>query len=50
MNRHREASNIRDALIAEVAIVNGYTLLTADKKLAEAATDHGGQIKFFTSP
>ena len=38
-------SNIHDALIAEVAIANGFTLLTADTDLAEIASDHGGAVR-----
>jgi predicted nucleic acid-binding protein len=37
-------SNIHDALIAEVAIANGFTLLTADADLAEIAREHGGAV------
>ena len=37
-------SNIRDALIAEVCIVNSHTLLTADQDLAKVASDHGGIV------
>jgi predicted nucleic acid-binding protein len=40
-------SNIRDALIAEVAIVNGFTLLTADADLAEIAKNHKGVVRHF---
>src|SRR5947209_5918134 len=40
-------SNIHDALIAEVAIVNGFTLLTADADLAEAARNHKGLVWHF---
>lgn len=41
-------SNIRDALIAEVSIVNSHTLLTADRDLARVAGDHGGMVRLFT--
>jgi len=41
--------NIGDALIAEVAIVNGLTLLTADRDLAKVAEDHGGSVRLFTT-
>jgi predicted nucleic acid-binding protein len=41
-------SNIRDALIAEVSIVNSHTLLTADRDLAKVAGDHGGMVRLFT--
>lgn len=37
-------SNIQDALIAEVAIINGFTLLTADAGLAEVARNHKGMV------
>ena len=40
-------SNIQDALIAEVAIVNSYTLLTADQDLATAAGDCGAMVRLF---
>lgn len=40
-------SNIRDALIAEVAIANSHTLLTADRGLARVAGDHGGMVRLF---
>jgi predicted nucleic acid-binding protein len=41
-------SNIHDALIAEVAIVNGFTLLTADADLAHVATNHNGVVRRFS--
>jgi len=41
-------SNVRDALIAEVSIVNSYTLLTADRDLAKVAADHGGMVRLYT--
>lgn len=44
-----KASNIRDALIAEVCIVNSYTLLTADKDLADATQRLGGMVKRFVA-
>src|SRR5262249_19254655 len=40
----RRASNMRDALIAEVAVANGFTLLTADADLAEVTKDHHGAV------
>ena len=43
-------SNARDALIAEVAIVNAYTLLTADADLRSATEKHGGKVLFFAPP
>jgi hypothetical protein len=42
-------SNIRDALIAEAAIANGYTLLTADSDLKSAAEKHSGKVIFYQS-
>ena len=42
-----KSSNIRDALIAEVAIVNSHTLLTADRDLAKVADEHGGMVRLF---
>jgi predicted nucleic acid-binding protein len=41
-------SNSQDALIAEVAINNGWTLLTADGDLAKVAADHGCKVQYFT--
>lgn len=38
-------NNIHDALIAEVAIVNGFTLLTADGDLAEVTENHQGAVR-----
>jgi len=38
-------ANIHDALIAEVAIKNGHTLLTADTELAEVAREHCGNVR-----
>lgn len=40
-------SNVHDALIAEVAIANGFTLVTADADLAEAARNHKGMVHHF---
>ena len=39
--------NIHDALIAEVAIVNEFTLLTADADLSEIARNHQGMVLQF---
>jgi predicted nucleic acid-binding protein len=44
VNRGRP-SNIRDALIAEVAVVNGFTLLTADRDLAMVVESHNGAVR-----
>ena len=41
-------NNVRDALIAEVAIANKYTLLTADEDLKSATEKHGGTVIFFS--
>jgi predicted nucleic acid-binding protein len=43
-------NNARDALIAETAIVNGFTLLTADRDLKLVTEQHGGQVLFFNPP
>lgn len=40
-------NNRKDALIAEVAIVNQYALLIADYHLAEIARKHGCQVRHF---
>lgn len=42
-----KANNIKDALIAEVAISNGFTLLTADRDLAKATQNIGGKVEFY---
>jgi len=42
-----KANNARDILIAEVAIANGYTLLTADRDLATIAEKHGGKVAYY---
>lgn len=42
-----KANNIQDALIAEVAIANGHTLLTADYHLAEIAKKYGCMVRHF---
>lgn len=49
LNGGKRGNNIRDALIAEVAIANGYTLLTADKDLKEVCEAHGGKVLFFAA-
>jgi rRNA-processing protein FCF1 len=43
----KKKNNVRDALIAEVAIANGFTLLTADEDLKSATEKHGGKVIFF---
>jgi len=47
MNANR-TNNAQDALIAEVAINNGYGLITADKDLASVAGDNGAQVLFIS--
>jgi predicted nucleic acid-binding protein len=42
-----KTNNTHDVLIAEVAIANGHTLLTADYHLAEVAKKHGGRVRHF---
>lgn len=49
LNGNKE-SNIRDALIAEAAIANKYTLLTADRDLRSVTEGHGGMVIFFPKP
>lgn len=43
LNRGK-ANNAIDALIAEVAVKNGYTLLVADYHLSEVAKNHGCKV------
>lgn len=40
-------SNVNDALIAETAIVNEYTLLTSDKDLTKVAKNLGCKVVYF---
>ena len=40
-------NNTQDALIGETCIVNGYTLITNDKNLADAVANLGGKTKDF---
>jgi predicted nucleic acid-binding protein len=42
--RKKKANNTQDALIAEVAIVQKLTLVTADTELADAAREHGAKV------
>jgi|GEM_PF-462884 predicted nucleic acid-binding protein len=49
LNRNKN-NNVRDALIAEVAIANGYTLLTADGDLRLATEKYDGKVIFFSLP
>jgi hypothetical protein len=41
---HGKCNNFEDALIAEVAIVNGHTLITADEDLRTVAEQHGCNV------
>ena len=49
LNGNRK-NNVRDALIAEVAIANGYTLLTADGDLRSVTEKYAGKVIFFSPP
>ncbi len=40
----KKANNTQDALIAEVAIVRKFTLVTSDGRLADAAREHGAKV------
>jgi predicted nucleic acid-binding protein len=42
-----KANNSEDALIAEIAVENGYTLLTADYDLSEVAKANGCKTKYW---
>ena len=42
-----KANNPHDALIAEVALLNGHTLLTADRHLADVFQRHGGTVMLY---
>lgn len=42
-----KSNNIQDILIAEVAIANGFTLLTLDQHLAEVVEKQGGKVFHF---
>ncbi len=42
-----KTNNAMDALIAEVAIKNEYTLLTADYHLSEVAKNHGCKVLYW---
>lgn len=48
MNRGK-LNNTQDALIAEVAIVNCFTLLTSDFQLSEVARKHGANVIYFAT-
>ncbi len=48
LNCERERrNNIQDALIAETAITNGFTLVTCDRALRDVAQAHGCRVVFF---
>jgi predicted nucleic acid-binding protein len=48
LDRHRKKrNNIQDALIAETAITNGFTLVTCDGALRHVAEAHGCQVLLF---
>lgn len=40
-------NNAHDALIAEVAVTNGYVLVTADADLAEVVQQHGCKVRHY---
>lgn len=42
-----KVNNVQDVLIAEVAIVNEFTLVTADRHLATVVQNLGGQVAYF---
>ncbi len=46
LNRSK-ANNPHDALIGEVAIINNFTLLTADRHLAQVVKELGGNVVLF---
>lgn len=47
LRNNSKQNNSEDALIAEVAIVNGWTLLTADRDLAGVVEEHSGRAVLF---
>jgi predicted PilT family ATPase len=42
-----KANNTMDALIAEIAVNNGYILLTADFYLSQVAKSHGCNVHYW---
>jgi len=44
-----KANNIHDALIAEVALKNGFVLLTCDRDLDEVARKHGVKVHHYAT-
>jgi len=47
---HRKKNNVNDALIAEIAIKNGFTLLTTDYDLWKVMESYGGQVQYWNRP
>ena len=43
-SRKQKQNNTQDALIAEVAIVQGFTLVTSDTDLARIASEYGANV------
>ena len=43
-----KSNNARDVLISEVAIINGFTLITADSDLATVTLNNGGKVIKFS--
>jgi len=43
-------NNANDALIAEIAINNGFTLLTSDYDLNAIVESYGGQVRYWNRP
>ena len=48
--RKKQKSNAGDGLIGELGIVNGYTLITADRNLSLVVQQMGGKVQFFRAP
>ena|SRR6516165_9850677 len=44
---HGKMNNANDALIGELAIKKGFTLLTADRDLNTVVESHGGQVRYW---
>ncbi|CAH1087064.1 hypothetical protein [Candidatus Nitrotoga sp. 1052] len=42
-----KSNNIQDVLIAEVAILNSFTLLTSDRHLAQVVKNQGGKVVLY---
>jgi hypothetical protein len=43
---HRKPNNLKDALIAEVAVLHGHILVTSDRDLKQVVEDLGGQVVY----